>query len=504
MKHAHVTEYYTAYLDGDLPETLRQEVDAHVRVCPQCAAELRELRALVADMRTLPILTPPADFTAGVRTRLQQHPRRHAWRWPVPALGGGTLAVAAALLIMLQFSPSTPISNKKASPPRQVAQAPLTQVVIPDAGTTNPVLPYVRAEKHRQTQAHRVTVATNQQPPMPAAPKPASTVSRPVMAAPSIPSTGEESARIVVALAPPEVMDKSIGALERADVLGHSVTSANTVKDAPGAPLVGGSTVPRGTAVPETGLPSNDDGYLDTTSSAGALTFSVTPPSINTPEIIRFQTPVASEVLPVNDGRWYAATSWAKLANGGMLDSMTTGVNTQILRTGNFQAEVQANTDRSREQQVLLRVNTTRARSTMLINYADERATGKKYQNVTLPAKLNDVVMNVPRTQNGAALQLTMKENGDAEAFYLVVPGDGPRQEKTSVHSNNQSYVETLQHLSNASGVYVLCPADFAERKMSAFDADNIPPIEAILQLAEQANFSVGYSNQLLNIIPSR
>ena len=67
MRQAHIHEQYTAYLEGSLPDELRQTVEEHLRACPQCTSELDAMRQLVTELRTLPPAPSPVDLAAGVR-----------------------------------------------------------------------------------------------------------------------------------------------------------------------------------------------------------------------------------------------------------------------------------------------------------------------------------------------------------------------------------------------------------------------------------------------------
>ncbi|MEK7865450.1 MAG: zf-HC2 domain-containing protein, partial [Planctomycetota bacterium] len=55
-----LAESLSAYVDGALAETPRQEVEAHVRACTTCAAELARIQRLCADLRDLVNVQPPA------------------------------------------------------------------------------------------------------------------------------------------------------------------------------------------------------------------------------------------------------------------------------------------------------------------------------------------------------------------------------------------------------------------------------------------------------------
>lgn len=100
MMRGHVTEHYTGYLDGSLPEALHREVEAHLHACSQCAAELAEMRALTDCLHAMPAVPVPPRFAAGVRARIEAQPARRPFAWWRPVMTSG-MAVAAALLILV-------------------------------------------------------------------------------------------------------------------------------------------------------------------------------------------------------------------------------------------------------------------------------------------------------------------------------------------------------------------------------------------------------------------
>jgi len=136
MKHAHFDELYTAYLEGTLPESRRQQVEAHLSQCPRCATELVALRLLVADLRAMPPELPPAQLTAGVRARIAAHqqPQPIFPRWP--AFAGGLAVVAIALFfICLRLTSIThqhvQVSALPKSPASGAVRQPMVKAVPP-------------------------------------------------------------------------------------------------------------------------------------------------------------------------------------------------------------------------------------------------------------------------------------------------------------------------------------------------------------------------------------
>ncbi len=114
----HVMEWLEAYHDGEVEGSRRQQVEAHLRSCESCRAELNRVRALAHLLQASPLpagLTPPERFVSQVRLRLRPRPPRPAWQsvlemgWrlaPVGLLGAWGFAqavfvVSAAVLVAL-------------------------------------------------------------------------------------------------------------------------------------------------------------------------------------------------------------------------------------------------------------------------------------------------------------------------------------------------------------------------------------------------------------------
>jgi len=92
----HVLDWIGAYHDGELHGSRLRHVEAHLRTCAACQAELAALQGLSARMQAsppMPARTPPEQFVAQVRLRL---PPRSA-----PAPGRERLRQAAGLWLPL-------------------------------------------------------------------------------------------------------------------------------------------------------------------------------------------------------------------------------------------------------------------------------------------------------------------------------------------------------------------------------------------------------------------
>lgn len=70
----HVTEELTALLDGELCDTDRARVEAHLQGCEACAHERALLVAAMAGLEGLPGLEPSADLRRRVLSALDEQP----------------------------------------------------------------------------------------------------------------------------------------------------------------------------------------------------------------------------------------------------------------------------------------------------------------------------------------------------------------------------------------------------------------------------------------------
>ena len=133
------------YLDGELSTLKQERLEARLKVEPELASRLRQLRALHADIRDLSNVAVPSNFTLGPEHKKQ---RRKGWSiWPIPQLvptgkGGiglrwvgypviaiaGVLVVLSSLTLYRSSSP-TPMAMALPSPnssPTRMAMAPTT------------------------------------------------------------------------------------------------------------------------------------------------------------------------------------------------------------------------------------------------------------------------------------------------------------------------------------------------------------------------------------------
>lgn len=143
-RHEHMEELISASLTGELSESERAQLDAHLDRCDQC----RETLAAFADQRRIVAgvrhVAPPRDLGARVRTGIESGAFAPVPWWRRPAVlfataGGGLAAVAGALLAMVVLN-ATPDNGQvgvgSASPEPTVTVAPSPVPSAPQATLT--------------------------------------------------------------------------------------------------------------------------------------------------------------------------------------------------------------------------------------------------------------------------------------------------------------------------------------------------------------------------------
>jgi len=98
-EHEQTRNLLSPYLDGEVTEEEREQVEHHLRMCPECAAELADLRWAVGLMAQMPAERLPRSF---VLRQAEVQPPPFRFRMPrlYPLLRGAT-ALAALLLVMV-------------------------------------------------------------------------------------------------------------------------------------------------------------------------------------------------------------------------------------------------------------------------------------------------------------------------------------------------------------------------------------------------------------------
>jgi anti-sigma factor RsiW len=135
MKCEQVTAWLLAYLDGEVTDRQRDEIEVHLAGCPTCAAELEELAALQAHLSTMAgaareAIHLPAASEARVTVRLADRLEQAQSHNPLAAVRGWLgrrswlVARALAVLLLVAFIAAAILVTH---PPR-LAQPPLPEL----------------------------------------------------------------------------------------------------------------------------------------------------------------------------------------------------------------------------------------------------------------------------------------------------------------------------------------------------------------------------------------
>lgn len=138
-----------ALVDGELDAGHALEVEAHVKGCAGCAAELARLRAVTAALRGADLAyAPPEGFRERMRAALDEAeappaplpPRRRRWALESWIAGGSITALAASLALFVVVSPATQTlpTELVAGHVRSLQAAHLVDVATSDRHTVKP------------------------------------------------------------------------------------------------------------------------------------------------------------------------------------------------------------------------------------------------------------------------------------------------------------------------------------------------------------------------------
>lgn len=545
MKQAHVAEYYTAYLEGSLPEPLRQEVDAHLRDCTQCAGELAELAQLVTCLHALPVVAVPADFSASVRARLPQRARRRFF-WQAPALAGGLLAGAVtALLVIVRLgigpavSPGTmhgalPAPSTSATSTEIMREAKLPPSVEPSAPRA--LIGSVQGQKTatqklpaRPQQLSPTVTSVDDDPfaggSITRVPSSASILREKKDAAPWIEGERETVATRKrrtdtpvtrgltpgqeIAILPPTlrsdadgiVADKGAHTLH--DKTNGSLSFGRAMKSA--APGVSG---------PVAGIPDTKSsiGNADLLFEKPAATVQGSTGPAGTPSApvpTMAMAPLAADA--VNEERAYGnAPKGITERTVAMNIQMPKSDDGPVLRLGKSTLRLQASQlPGAKEAQVVVHVTGTNA--VPLVAYARTAAKPKEEDQSLLASSgaaagvvspdVRDLHLKLPSQPAGFAVTVALPTANGTETAYLIVPGTTARLQAVDVSLDRQPILPVLVRLVTATGAYLLCPAEFAERT-ATLRVNGMHPRQALTRLAEQAKYTLTVSPRVFVIAP--
>jgi anti-sigma factor RsiW len=107
-----------AYLDGELPDPVRAEVEAHLGSCAACRAERDQLAATLESLAGLPATQPSANLAEQFWTRFQKARQKglrsgflSLFKWPRPVWVGAAATACLLTVILLALPKDRPVEK---------------------------------------------------------------------------------------------------------------------------------------------------------------------------------------------------------------------------------------------------------------------------------------------------------------------------------------------------------------------------------------------------------
>jgi hypothetical protein len=150
MTHWRARRRLSEFLDGTLSERARRSVAAHLDGCEACRSELRELRATVALLRSLPALDDPPYLATRILARVEAGDAAPGWRDRARDLVGAVLSnhwTPAACAVALLFVAA-------------IALRVQVHIQLPGDGPAQPQLASIAPSAPRSFQAPEVALTT--------------------------------------------------------------------------------------------------------------------------------------------------------------------------------------------------------------------------------------------------------------------------------------------------------------------------------------------------------
>ncbi|HWY59232.1 MAG TPA: zf-HC2 domain-containing protein [Terriglobales bacterium] len=139
MAHEQWQTQIDAYLDGELNAEAMHALDAHLRTCPACAADVLARVQLKRAVKTAGSrFTPSADFRSKIQKQIAAKPRR-SWNF------GWTMATATLALLLVAGAITTYIGRQNLH--QQQVYSELADLHVATLGSPNPV-DVVSSDRH--------------------------------------------------------------------------------------------------------------------------------------------------------------------------------------------------------------------------------------------------------------------------------------------------------------------------------------------------------------------
>lgn len=167
MRCKDISSMLSPYLDGVLNSDEHAEVQVHLACCPQCKAELEELKAVMLLLQELPEMTPPVDFREKLLAKIDdiEHTKQKApqmgWLARLTGITKSTwyrsVAVATVMLMTLGITSLWQKDGNSLLPVPTTEKEIINTAQQPNVPKPNPTRP-------NQTQTNNPAEVKNQTP----------------------------------------------------------------------------------------------------------------------------------------------------------------------------------------------------------------------------------------------------------------------------------------------------------------------------------------------------
>lgn len=139
MSCKEVCNYFSAYLDGELSETLKKEIEVHFNNCPHCRAILNKAYSIKEYMKSLSKIKTSDNFELKLREKVSQELTRkrsfiNTWTESINYLPNKSIIAfgAAAIFVIVFIVMNVQQSNYKEF---QIRNAPIQNEILNQSGT---------------------------------------------------------------------------------------------------------------------------------------------------------------------------------------------------------------------------------------------------------------------------------------------------------------------------------------------------------------------------------
>jgi anti-sigma factor RsiW len=104
MNHQEAKDLFTNYLDGDMADAQRTELEAHLSACTECKEEWQTFKKLMSEVSGLMNLAPPRDVVRAVEKKIHRRSRGKFFGRPKgSSIQFGLISFILVLLFMLGY-----------------------------------------------------------------------------------------------------------------------------------------------------------------------------------------------------------------------------------------------------------------------------------------------------------------------------------------------------------------------------------------------------------------